>query len=330
MNNADKKKGCFVISLDFEMMWGAIDLWQPKDYGNSHVGQVREVVKKLVDLFNKYQVHATFATVGLMMNHDKREATDNTPHSVPSYKEKEKSPFHNQYINHIEDNDEHLYFAPDLIEFLKEQSGIEIGTHTYSHYYCWEEGQTIEQFDADINMACKVAKENGIQLNSIVFPRNQVSDEHLKVCAKYGILSYRGNPEKFFGNTNNRLKLLYNKASRLIDAYINWGGITYTPYHEIYLNKKPMNIPASRMLRPYIKKLRLLEFLRLHRIQKEMEHAAKNNELYHLWWHPHNFGANLKENFAFLEKVLQCYKKCNQKYGMQSFTMNEFYNYLMK
>ena len=42
MNNADKKKGCFVISLDFEMMWGAIDLWQPKDYGNSHVGQVRE------------------------------------------------------------------------------------------------------------------------------------------------------------------------------------------------------------------------------------------------------------------------------------------------
>lgn len=330
MNNADKKKGCFVISLDFEMMWGAIDLWQPKDYGNSHVGQVREVVKKLVDLFNKYQVHATFATVGLMMNHDKREATDNTPHSVPSYKEKEKSPFHNQYINHIEDNDDHLYFAPDLIEFLKEQSGIEIGTHTYSHYYCWEEGQTIEQFDADINMACKVAKENGIQLNSIVFPRNQVSDDHLKVCAKYGILSYRGNPEKFFGNTNNRLKLLYNKASRLIDAYINWGGITYTPYHEIYLNKKPMNIPASRMLRPYIKKLRLLEFLRLHRIQKEMEHAAKNNELYHLWWHPHNFGANIKENFAFLEKVLQCYKKCNQKYGMQSFTMNEFYNYLMK
>lgn len=326
----NNKNGSFIISLDFEMMWGGIDFWTTNDYGKSHVEQVRVVIKRLIDLFKKYHVHATFATVGLMMNHGKKEAIDNIPPSVPSYSDKKKSPYHNQYINQINNKDEHLYFAPDLIEFLKDKPGIEIGTHTYSHYYCWEEGQTIEQFDADIKIAYKVAKENGIQLKSIVFPRNQVSDEHLKVCTKYGILSYRGNPKNFFENTTCKYKMMFNRASRFIDAYLNWGGATSTSYTNIHLDEQPLNIPASRMLRPYMEKLSLLEPLKKRRIKKEMIHAAKNNELYHLWWHPHNFGSDMEKNLSFLEDILIIYDKCHKKYRMQSFTMNEFYNYLMK
>ena len=56
-----------------------------------------------------------------------------------------------------------------------------------------------------------------------------------------------------------------------------------------------------------------------------MEHAAKHQELYHLWWHPHNFGADMEENLAFLEEVLRHYQYCHQQYGMCSMTMNEFY-----
>lgn len=46
------------------------------------------------------------------------------------------------------------------------------------------------------------------------------------------------------------------------------------------------------MLRPYSPRLSFLEGLRLRRIRHEMVHAAKKGELYHLWWHPYNFGAN--------------------------------------
>ena len=87
-----------------------------------------------------------------------------------------------------------------------------------------------------------------------------------------------------------------------------------------------LNIPASRMLRPYSKKLRLLEPLRLSRIKKELKYAAKHNEIYHIWWHPHNFGANMDKNMAILEEVLKCYSDCQKKYGMTSLTMNEVYN----
>ena len=54
-----------------------------------------------------------------------------------------------------------------------------------------------------------------------------------------------------------------------------------------------------------------------------MSFAAKNNEGFHLWWHPHNFGINLTENLQFLEEILKHYKELNQNFGMQSLTMQE-------
>ena len=112
----------------------------------------------------------------------------------------------------------------------------------------------------------------------------------------------------------------------MLDAYFNVGGcMAYSP-NIINWEENPVNIPASRLLRPYSVRLKWLEGLRLHRIIKEMEHAAKNGEIYHLWWHPHNFGSNPKENLEFLEKILKCYIDCHNKYGMQSCTMNEIVN----
>lgn len=55
-----------------------------------------------------------------------------------------------------------------------------------------------------------------------------------------------------------------------------------------------------------------------------MLHAAKNKENYHIWWHPHNFGKNTKENLLFLEKVLKQYSIYKSKYGFQSKSMSEY------
>ena len=51
--------------------------------------------------------------------------------------------------------------------------------------------------------------------------------------------------------------------------------------------------------------------------------AAIKGEMYHLWWHPHNFGANIDENFYNLEQILKHFNYCRNKYKMQSFTMSE-------
>ena len=316
MNN-----GYFVISLDFELMWGNIESWTIGGYGSTHVVHVREVIERLLTLFERYQVRATFATVGLIMQQSHHDISGLLPDKIPSYKNPQLSP----YENHSIECRQHpkMYFAPDVIERLKKSPAIEIGTHTYGHYYCWEEGQTKEQFEADIQKAVDVAFKNGIQLKSIVFPRNQVSEDYLEICKKHGIVCYRGNAQKYFDHTSSLYINMKNRICRLLDAYLNIGGNTSYTFKD--KNTIIQNIPASRFLRPYTTKLAFIDGLRLKRIINELEYAAIHREIYHLWWHPHNFGQNIDKNIAFLEKILQKYHSLHERYQMQSMSMSDIY-----
>ena len=112
------------------------------------------------------------------------------------------------------------------------------------------------------------------------------------------------------------------RALRLLDAYINLSG--YNTYSlEECARRRPFNIPASRFLRPYSRLLAPLESLRLRRIKRAMHDAATSNRLFHLWWHPHNFGADVKHNLTFLRKILVYYERLNQRYGMHTYNMGE-------
>jgi len=65
------------------------------------------------------------------------------------------------------------HFADKLVTLIDKSKNQELATHTFSHYYCLEEGQTKESFYADLEAAKKIAKEKNISLKSLVFPRNQ-------------------------------------------------------------------------------------------------------------------------------------------------------------
>ncbi|MCQ2246322.1 MAG: glycosyltransferase [Bacteroidaceae bacterium] len=315
--------GALVISLDYELMWGMIDVAEKDGYGQTNVKNVPEVIGRLLSLFDKYGIHATFATVGMIMYENKEDLLSDIPSVVPSYTDPGKSPYERNYIQDIKPEENTLFFQKEIIEEIKKHNNVEIGTHTYCHYYCWEEGQTVEQFDVDTEKALFVASKQGINIKSIVFPRNQCSKNHLAVCARHGMTSYRGNALKYFDQTRSRFQDLKSRICRLIDAYCNLGGSTAVSYSSIDMFEQPLNLRASRMLRPYSPRLSFLEGLRLKRIKKEMLCAAKNGQMYHLWWHPHNFGANMTENFAFLEEVCKYYQYLNQTYGFKSYTMTE-------
>ena len=112
---------------------------------------------------------------------------------------------------------------------------------------------------------------------------------------------------------------------RLLDAYINLSGHHTISWEE--LNKLgPINIPASRFLRPYMKPLAIIDNLRVRRIAKGMTHAAKHNHIFHLWWHPHNFGSDIDKNLAGLNKILTHFKYLQKTYGMRSLNMIEVKN----
>ena len=61
------KNGKFIISLDFELMWGVHDIETIHSYGDTIIG-TRKVLDKMLISFNKYNIRATFATVGFLFH----------------------------------------------------------------------------------------------------------------------------------------------------------------------------------------------------------------------------------------------------------------------
>jgi len=67
----------------------------------------------------------------------------------------------------------------------------------------------------------------------------------------------------------------------------------------------------------------MAQALQERRIKGDLTYAARQGLVYHLWWHPHNFGAHLEKNMATLRRILDHFQDLRQRYGMQSRNMAE-------
>lgn len=316
--------GIFVISLDFELFWGVRDKRTVDSYGAS-LEKVHEIVPKTLALFEEYGIRATFATVGFMFAKEKSELFEFSPKLKPNYLDKNLSPYLDNFElvnNNFQSDLYHNGF--ELIKQIKKSPGQELASHTFSHFYCQEQGQTITHFEEDIKSAVFIAKSKGVKISSLVFPRNQCAKEYLNVCQKYGIKTYRGNEDVWFHLPESEEKTTFmKKVFRTADCYFNLSG-SHTYSLDDIAHNLPYNLPSSRFLRPFRKSIgEILEKLKLSRIKKSMSKAAKNNKIYHLWWHPHNFGANTDENFKTLIEILEHFRQLEQETGFTSHNMEE-------
>lgn len=322
-------KGTFVMSLDLELFWGVRDVTTFEKYGTS-IANVHVLFPKLLNLYKEYDLKATFATVGFLFAKEKNEIMVFSPIIKPKYDDSNLSPYSDEF-RLVKDNlkDDPYHYGYNLVQLLEAYPEQEIATHTFSHFYCQEPGQTIEDFRLDLKAAVEIAARRGIVMRSIVFPRNQVNDDYLGVCSEFGITSYRGVENAWFHQVGQeKSSTLKIKVVRTLDCYLSLGGHSCFPLDGIIL-KKPYNIPASQFLRPYLYwGGSFLEKLKLIRIKRSMTYAAKHGLVYHLWWHPHNFGSNTEKNMRTLRKIFEHYKRLNLTYGFQNKTMAEITAYL--
>lgn len=310
------ENGTLVISLDFELLWGVFDKvdWRNR---KEYFQNTRKLIPKMLRLFVEYEVSCTWATVGMLFNENWDEWNQNIPNILPDYVDKDLDAY--KYGKLIQNKEtEELCFAPDLINLIKDRPGQEIGTHTYSHYYCLEPGQNVDSFNLDLQKSKQLAQKFGIELKSLVFPRNQYNPSYLEVCKKIGLETVRTNPDVWYWQ-NTQKDSIQQKVFRTGDAYIGLNNKSYTDISEIVPGIYGQK--ASRLLRPNSGK-KLLDRARIKRIQSEMSSAAKNKEVYHLWWHPHNFGGNPTRNLMELQTLLQHFRTCQNKFGFESKSMS--------
>jgi hypothetical protein len=316
------RSGSFVISLDFELYWGVRHLPSVKQYIRNLVG-ARLAIPAVLDLFGEYGIHATWAVVGFLFFDHTRALLDSAPSLRPRYINKRLSPYYDLPAADAQADQNSIFFAPGLIRQISQFDHQEIATHTFSHYYCLERGQNIEMFEQDVQAACATAERFGVRIRSLVFPKNQCRAEYLTVCRKLGISAYRGNPPSWlYRAAADDAQGYVRRLGRLLDAYISISGPNCNPLPAASIGL-PINITASRFLRPYSPSLRMLEPLRLSRINRDLTLAAQTGRAYHLWWHPHNFGAYLSCNLKFLRRILDHFRLLRDLYGMESLNMGE-------
>ena len=324
----------FVISLDFELYWGMFDKVSLAEYGDNIKG-AHTAIPEMLALFKKHEIHATWATVGMLMSTNKEELIQYLPSKElqPQYSNMKASAYEHiaTYTIQEDQSTDPYHFGQSLVEEIIRTPHQELGSHTFSHYYCLDGDKNDDVvFNADCEAFTKVATPFSQKITSIVFPRNQTTESALHTCAHYGFTAYRGTPSHFLytGKKENEQTNPLLRILRLLDTYINISGHHTYPMRAVNSSNYKedcslKNVQGSWFLRPYSRTLRFFEWLKIRRIKKSMTYAAMHNEVFHLWWHPHNFGINRKENLQNLLTLIEHFQYLKEKNAMRSATMHE-------
>jgi hypothetical protein len=317
MRNDVPDHGALVISLDFELYWGISDLrWPPSQYDQNVLG-ARVVIPLLLKIFQDNEIAATWAAVGMMFAHSDEEARSYYPTRLPNYDNRSLSPYGKPPADRI------YCYAPELIQRIASTPRQEVGTHTFSHYYCLESGQNPEDFEADVAAAVRIAKDHGNLPKSVALPRNQVNENYLRILARNGIHTYRGTQHGWLHRPGNRRqqRALIRRAGRLAEAWFRRSGSYSYEWWEINRPDGMSNVRGSRYLRPANSGPRWLQKQHVRNIRWDILDAARAKRVYHLWWHPEDMGGAIDDALADVQCICEELKHCRDKYGMTSVSM---------
>ena len=322
MRAVSAASGGLVVSLDFELAWGVLDYPGAEGPYKANLLGAREAIPRMLELFDRYELAATWATVGFLFAESREELEHYLPTLRPAYADARYDPYRERVG--ADERADPTRFAPSLIRLIASAPRQRVGSHTFSHYYCLEQGQDAAAFDADLAAAAAIARARGIELRSLVFPRHQVRADYLRLLPKHGLTVYRGNERNAFDRPaptpggSLPLRLL-----RHADAYLPLTGANAIGWPLVAPRDGLVNVPASRFLRPRKPRLRALEPLQLRRLTAAMEVAARRGALFHLWWHPHNMGVELAHHLGVLQRVLEAYARLRDAHGFASYAMED-------
>ena len=252
------RPGALVISLDFELHWGVRDHVGRHDALYGRLTEERRAVADLVDVFASRNIRATWATVGFLFASNRGELEDHLPNERPRYERAELDPYAETIGPDEEHDPEHL--AGSLVDLIGGTAGQEVGSHTFSHYYCLEPGQDETTFRADLAAAQSMARWRGLEMTSLVLPRNQWNAAYTDAVLDLGFLCIRG-PQRTWGHHARPSgdQSILHRGARLADTYVGVSPPPTTAWRHVLQPSGLCDVPASAFLRPFDPGRRRLE-----------------------------------------------------------------------
>lgn len=292
----------FIISIDMEMMWSCIrepqSKWAKHQVNDNTNG--RGSVEILLNIFEKYDIPATWAIVGHLFL--------DSCHRENSIVHKNMPRFEERWYSHDPATDikrDPLYYGKDIIEkILSNKVGHEIGSHSFSHVPFSDCSREVAE--AEIKESIEIAKSNGITLRSFVFPWNKIG--HVDVLREYGFAIYRGTniPGRYAGRS-----ILIRAPMVVINSFVAH------PTEPIWENGI-WEIPSSMIFGET-----LIPFTLLFRAKAGIRRAIKHNSVFHIFLHPQDLLKNARLADK-LDELLAFVAQKRDRGNLRVVTMGEF------
>ena len=262
-------KGKLTISIDLELAWGFWDLLTSEILRMSEAAE-RPICHRLIELFDRYHIPATWAVVAAVL--DRASAQDRP-------------------------GNEASWYAPEIIERIRAaKTAHEIGSHGGRHVY-YDRMSAGEAAD-DLAFVKQIHRDNGLALDSFVFPRNAVG--HLDLLARAGLRTFRG-PDTGWVRLAPALGSSLGKVVTFADKILplpptparaqTSGGLIDIPGSMLL----PGRDGARRFILPKVSRAKLAMGLAW---------ARRSGQTFHFWFHPCNFYYRAEEQFATLDWFL--------------------------
>ena len=300
----------FLVSLDFELMWGVRETRTVSSYGSNILGG-REAIPRLLALFGEYGVKATWATVGMVLFAGKKDLLEALPELRPTYHDRGLDPYGSLDTLGENEGSDPFHFGLSLAQRIAECDGMELASHTFSHYFALEPGQTEEQFAADLDASVRASERVSGRPTSIVFPRNQVNPRYLAAAARRGsrhsaVPKAVGSIGRWPAGTTPPRGGRRGSPTR---TSVSPGATPTHPAASARARRRAVQpFPAART-RPAPRQARVAA---LRRITSAMEAAARGEHDVPPLVAPHNFGAHTAKNLDVLEDVLRTFQALNE------------------
>ncbi len=312
--------GVFTISLDFELIWGTLDLFGPEKF-RATCRRERIVVERLLDLFEEFEINATWCTVGhLFLGECSYNGGPVHPeivrpqHGWVSHEWFAYDPCGNEASHPV-------FYGRSLVEKIRScPVPQEIGCHTFSHMIFGDGGCSREAAESELAACVKVADEMGIRMRSFVFPRNRVG--HLDLLRAYNFTCYRSPEPQWYeaGKWPRAVK----RAGHLFNVFSakeppvrlperDAEGLWHTPASMLWFPMKP-----GRAYNPV--------YLTVKRAKKGLDAAVRTKRVFHLWFHPTDMAEQTDLMLTGLREVLEHARTLRERGDLQVLTMGSLVN----
>jgi peptidoglycan/xylan/chitin deacetylase (PgdA/CDA1 family) len=309
-----KGRGIFTISIDLELAWGICDKPISAKTSNALMRE-REIIRRLLNLFSRYTIQATWAIVGhlMLVKCDWDQERVHPEFRRPIIKDHTRDWF----FQHPKNQTDPLWYGRDIVEWIRSaEPPQEIGSHSFCHVPYDQVTTRPETVRQDIEKARESHRSLELPFEIFIFPRNRLG--HRELLAQAGVLAYRGNTRRWYYSIRwNSIRRLFNFLyfllpipPRTVTATVDETGMVNIPDSMQFFSRQGSRSLVSS------KSLTRKGVVGLNR-------AVERGEVFHLWFHPSNFAYGTNRQFESLENILKHAQLLRTSGQLEVLTMGE-------